>query len=293
MILPAPIRKEFPFKNNFFQQHTGLQIHYVDEGKNEHTPTVFLHGNPTWSFFYRNLILSLQHHFRCIAPDHIGCGLSDKPKLDKFKYDLQSHSENFNSLLEHLKLEKFNLVVHDWGGAIGLSALKDNLSRINKLVLLNTAAFNSSDVPIRIRFCRLPVIGELFVRGMNGFARPATWMATKKGLSKSSKAGFLFPYKSWSNRIATWRFVKDIPLERDHSTRAFLQATEDKIPELVNTPTLACWGMQDFCFHEGFLNQWKSRIPNIDINKFQNAGHYLLEDNFEGCEKVIKSFLTT
>lgn len=293
MALPDLIYKEFPFKQNFFKQHAGFQIHYVDEGSKQHLPTIFLHGNPTWSFFYRKLILSLKSHFRCIAPDHIGCGLSDKPRIDKFKYDLQSHSENIKGLLDYLKIERFNLVVHDWGGAIGLSALKDNLSRINKLVLLNTAAFNSEDVPKRIRFCRIPLVGEFFVRGLNGFAGPATWMATKKGLSKSSKAGFLYPYQNWNDRIAVWRFVRDIPLEKNHPTKSFLQSTEERIPELANTETLACWGMQDFCFHGGFLNQWKSRIPNLQVSKFQDAGHYLLEDNLEDCEKIIRSFLTT
>jgi haloalkane dehalogenase len=136
-------------------------------------------------------------------------------------------------------------------------------------------------------------LGEFFVRGLNGFAGPATWMATKKGLSKSSKAGFLYPYQNWNDRIAVWRFVRDIPLEKDHPSKSFLQSTEERIPELANTETLACWGMQDFCFHGGFLDQWKSRIPNLQVSKFQDAGHYLLEDNLEGCEKIIRSFLTT
>ena len=113
------------------------------------------------------------------CPDHIGCGLSDKPSEENFKYDLKSHSENINALLNHLKISKVNLVVHDWGGAIGLAAFRNKTHLINKLVILNTAAFQSQDVPKRILICRLPVIGSLLVRGLNLFAKGASIMASK------------------------------------------------------------------------------------------------------------------
>ena len=120
---------------------------------------LYFHGNPTWSFFYRNLIQSLSGNFRCIAPDHLGCGLSDKPNILDFNYDLQGHADNFQELICHLNLEKFNLVVHDWGGAIGLTALRENFQRINKLVLLNTASFTSNDVPKESSFGRILLLG--------------------------------------------------------------------------------------------------------------------------------------
>ena len=292
MHLPEPIRREYPFKLNRFTLNSGFQIQYIDYGDREKLPTVLLHGNPTWSFFYRKLILSLGDKFRCVAPDHLGCGLSDKPTAHEFEYDLEAHSNNLRELVDSLGFKKFNLVVHDWGGAIGLSAFREEFERINKLVLLNTAAFLSDDVPKRIRFCRIPVIGEFFVRLLNGFAWPATWMATKKGISKVIKSGFLYPYKDWKSRVAVWKFVRDIPLEENHPTKKFLKQTEELLDQLSNTPVLACWGMRDFCFHSGFLQKWKKRLPHLEPYPLNDAGHYLLEDDFENCRGKITSFLS-
>jgi haloalkane dehalogenase len=234
----------------------------------------------------------LKDQYRCIAPDHLGCGLSEKPSSRKFAYNLEGHSNNLLELLDALEIKKFNLIVHDWGGAIGLSALRDDFSRINKLVLLNTASFLSNDVPKRIQLCRIPLIGEFFVRMFNGFACPASWMATTKGLSASVKKGFLYPYNNWNNRVAIWNFVKDIPLENHHPTKQFLQDTENALTNLSDTPILACWGMQDFCFHSGFLKEWQKRLPHLETLTCESAGHYLLEDSFDLFHERIKSFLS-
>jgi len=290
MILTGWIKKEYPFGSNFLTLKSGNKIHYVDEGVESNFPTLLLHGNPTWSFFYRKLIQSLSSNFRCIAPDHLGCGLSDKPDIQEFSYDLQGHANNLKELISHLNLEKFNLVVHDWGGAIGLTSFRENFQKINKLVLLNTASFTSDDVPKRIKFCRIPLIGEFFVRYLNGFAGPATWLATNKELPKEIKSGFLFPYDNWNSRIAIWRFVRDIPLSKSHPTYSNLLTTERLLPKLKNIPKIACWGMKDFCFHSGFLSEWEKIFPNLRVNKIESAGHYLLEDEFEKCEGIIKQF---
>ena len=292
MPLPNSIQREYPFSQNLYKLNNGFRINYVDHGEKDNFPTIFLHGNPTWSFFYRKLILSLKDTYRCIAPDHLGCGLSDKPSSAAFKYNLEEHSNNLRQFVNTLGFKRFNLVVHDWGGAIGLSAFREEFERINKLVLLNTAAFISSDVPNRIRFCRIPIIGEIFVRLLNGFAWPATWMATKKGISKEIKNGFLYPYKDWKSRLAVWKFVQDIPLEEYHSTKKFLSETENSLNQLCNTQILACWGMKDFCFHSGFLDKWKDKLPHIESYELNNAGHYLLEDDFPACREKISSFLS-
>ena len=291
MSLPKPIQLEYPFKQNLFKLNNGFQMQYVDYGDHDKLPTIFLHGNPTWSFFYRKLILSLSDKFRCVAPDHLGCGLSDKPSPQAFEYNLEGHSKNLLELVNDLGISKFNLVVHDWGGAIGLSAFREEFERINKIVLLNTAAFFSNDVPKRIRFCRIQVIGEIFVRLFNGFAWPATWMATKKGIPKAIKNGFLYPYKDWKSRVAVWKFVRDIPLEENHPTKRFLVQTEESLYKLKQIPVLACWGMRDFCFHSGYLDEWKKRLPHLESHPLNNAGHYLLEDDFENCREKITSFL--
>ncbi len=214
-------------------------MHYLDEGSGNEPPILFLHGNPTWSFFYRRLILSLRENSRCIAPDHIGCGLSEKPGFPEFEYDLRSHSENLLSLLEKLKVDRVRLVVHDWGGAIGLTAFRNLAERVDKIVLLNTAAFPSRDVALRILLCRLPLLGSFLVRGLNGFAGPATHMAVAKPLSRETKTGYLLPYDNWTNRVAVWRFVRDIPFEKSHPTLPLLKETAQGLEQFRQTPAIA------------------------------------------------------
>ncbi len=266
-------------------------MHYLDEGSGNEPPILFLHGNPTWSFFYRRLILSLRENSRCIAPDHIGCGLSEKPGFPEFGYDLRGHSENLLSLLEKLKVDRVRLVVHDWGGAIGLTAFRNLAERVDKIVLLNTAAFPSRDVALRILLCRLPLLGSFLVRGLNGFAGPATHMAVAKPLSRETKTGYLLPYDNWTNRVAVWRFVRDIPFEKSHPTLSLLQETAQGLEQFRETPAIACWGMKDFCFHPGFLKEWEKRWPNLEATRIDHAGHYVLEDALEPCIDKIAPFL--
>ncbi len=288
---PNSIKESYPFDGNTFKTKVGPSLHYLDEGEGAEAPILFLHGNPTWSYFYRKLILRFRSETRCIAPDHLGCGLSDKPSFPNYAYDLRGHSENIVDLLDHLEIERVKLVVHDWGGAIGLTAFRNRTERIEKIVLLNTAAFPSRNVPKRILLCRLPILGSFLVRGLNGFAGPATWMATSKSLPKAVKRGFLHPYSNWRDRVAVWRFVRDIPYEPDHPTLPLLKETEASLNSYTNTPVLSCWGMKDFCFHSGFLEQWENLWPHMKTHRMEEAGHYLLEDAFEDCRSKIEPFL--
>ena len=286
------MNSEYDFSGHTFQTRSGFQMHYLDEGpRDDDAPVLMLHGNPTWSFFYRRVIRSLSSVKRCIVPDHIGCGFSEKPNFRDFPYDLNTHSKNLIDLMEHLEIKRVTLLVHDWGGAIGLTAFRDRPDQVKKIALLNTAAFPSSDVPKRILLCRTPVLGQIFVRGFNGFAWPATWMATTKGLSKEAKQGFLHPYRTWQDRVAVWRFVKDIPYEEDHPSLQLLQDTSSKLDCFRSTPIMTCWGMRDFCFSPRFLDAWKKKWPHMEVHEMQKAGHYVLEDAYEECEAQMKPFL--
>ncbi len=157
----------FPFRSHFLSLGSGasadagqgLQYHYLDEGRG---PTVLMvHGNPAWSFHWRNLIAGLQGGCRLVAPDHIGCGLSDKPS--DYPYRLGQHIDNLVELVERLDLRDVTLVAQDWGGAIGVGAALRLRERFSRLVLMNTAAFRSRRIPARIRICRTPLIGPLAV----------------------------------------------------------------------------------------------------------------------------------
>ena len=176
-----PIRHLYPFASHYFDTG-GRRMHYVDEGAGP--AVVMLHGNPTWSFYYRELITALRDSYRVIAPDHIGCGLSDKPQ--DYPYTLATHIENLERLLDHLGLDDITLAMHDWGGAIGCGFAVRHPQRVGRLIVLNTAAFLGR-TPWRIRMCRLPVLGPLLVRGLNGFARTATLMACKDRLADDAR----------------------------------------------------------------------------------------------------------
>ena len=263
------------------------RLSYVDEG---HGPAVVMvHGNPSWSYLYRNLITALKGEYRCLAPDHLGCGLSDKPQ--HYSYRLHNHIENLEQLLDHLRIKRCVLVVHDWGGAIGMGWAAAHPERIKGLVALNTAAFPSRCLPFRIAVCRLPVFGAVVVRGLNGFAGAATSMAVHYPMDERVKAGFLAPYDCWHNRVAIHRFIQDIPMHERHPSRQALDTIAASLDRLRAKPMLILWGGRDFCFNRGFYEEWRRRFPHARAQYFEDGGHYVLEDVFPGAMERLAPFL--
>jgi haloalkane dehalogenase len=266
-------------------------MHFVDEGQSSAPPVLMVHGNPTWSFYYRNLINGLSSQYRAIAVDHIGCGLSDKPA--DYDYCLENNINNLCSLVESLDLHNATLVAHDWGGAIGLGTLQRLRDRFKRIVLFNTAAFPPPYIPFRIRVCRWPVFGKLGLQGFNLFAKAAISMATERpdGLPTDVAAGLLAPYDSWPNRIATYKFVKDIPLSRSHRTWNVLKQIEDGLPELGQMPIKLIWGMKDWCFRPECLERFESHWPTANVTKFSSGGHYIVEDEPKKVVDLVREFL--
>lgn len=252
---------------------------------------LFVHGNPTWSFYWRNLILGLSAERRCVAVDHIGCGLSDKPQ--HYTYTLQQHIDNLCELIDHLDLHKITLIAHDWGGAIGLGAALARKNRIARIVLLNTGAFPPPYIPWQIQMCRIPWIGTLAIRGFNGFAQSALTMATNRrgGLEPAVQAGLIAPYHDWETRIATDTFVKDIPTSPAHPTYAVLQGIEQRLAELSDRPVQLIWGMQDWCFRPECLHRFQKHFPHARTHEIKNANHYVVEDAPEEVIATIQAFL--
>jgi haloalkane dehalogenase len=282
-----PALAEYPFTPQTFVTADGHRLSYVDEGGG--LPVVMAHGNPSWSYLYRNLIASLRRTHRCIAPDHLGCGLSDKPQ--DWPYRLQNHIDNFTALLDHLRIERCVLAVHDWGGAIGMGWAGQHPERVAGLVVFNTAAFRSSQLALRIAVCRWPLLGALLVRGLNGFAWPAAFMAVRKKMRPEIKAGFLAPYQSWADRVAVHRFVQDIPMRPGHPSWDTLRAVEQSLERLQDKPMLICWGGQDFCFNDHFHAEWRRRFPGAESHCFPEAGHYVLEDALAEVLDLLPGFL--
>ena len=283
----GPIRHLYPFESHYLEL-SGPRMHYVDSGRGP--AVVMLHGNPTWSFHYRDLIRGLCDDYRVIAPDHVGCGLSDKPQ--DYPYTLATHIDNLERLIDHLGLDQITLVMHDWGGAIGCGFAVRRPQRVHRLIVFNTAAFPGR-TPLRIRACRLPIFGPIAVRRLNAFARCGTWMACKNRsrMTPDVRAGYLLPYDNYPNRVAILRFVQDIPVGPSHPTYPLIRSIEAGLAELRDRPMLICWGMRDFCFTERFLDCWIERFPEAEVHRFAEAGHYVVEDAADEILPLVRSFL--
>lgn len=284
----------YPFDEHWLDLD-GLRYHYLDEGESE--VVVAVHGNPTWSFYYRDLVKDLRNDFRVVVPDHMGCGLSDKPSDADYDYTLSRRIDDFGALMDDLDLGDINLVVHDWGGMIGLGWAVRNPERIKRLVILNTSAFHlpkSKDFPWQLWMVRDTPLGPLMVRGFNAFSRGASRVAcTRKALSKEVRDGYCAPYDSWRDRIATLRFVQDIPLRPGERGYDIVSDTAARLNELSNRPVLVCWGDKDFVFDHHFLEEWLRIYPDAEVHRFPDCGHYVLEDASEEVIPLIRRFLTS
>jgi cis-3-alkyl-4-acyloxetan-2-one decarboxylase len=228
-----------------------------------------------------------------IAVDHIGCGLSDKPR--HYPYRLAQHIQNLAVLLRHLNLGGITLVAHDWGGAIGIGAALAEPDRFVRFVMFNTAAFRSQQIPLRIRVCRTPLLGPLAVQGLNAFARAALWMAVshRERMTPAVRAGLLAPYDSWSHRRAIQRFVEDIPLTERDSSYETLLGIENRLPSLAKHPWQFVWGMRDWCFTPAFLERFLEFFPQAEVHRLADAGHYVVEDAHERIGPLVEQFLAS
>lgn len=281
----------YPFESHF-ETIAGHQYHYVEEG--EGAPVLMLHGNPTWSFYYRELIKKLSPYFYCLAPDHIGCGYSDKPGDAVYRYTLEQRVNDLEAFLEKKGItQNIHLVLHDWGGIIGMTYANRHPKSIKKIVLMNTAAFHlpkSKSFPVALWFFRT-WLGGFMIRAFNAFSGLATIEGVKRiRLSNDVRKGLMAPYNSWKNRIATLRFVQDIPLNPRDAAYDTVTRVQAHLGQFRNTPTLIAWGMKDFVFDRHFLEAWIQYLPKSVVYRFEDSGHYVLEDQQEAIGRLVLDF---
>jgi len=283
-----------------FASHTldlsGSAYHYVDESPNiaadqAHT-LLFVHGNPTWSFHWRQLLLANRGQFRCIAPDHLGCGLSD---LQPRPLQLSDHIDNLVALIEKLDLHRITLVAQDWGGSIGLGAVLRVQERFERIAFFNTGAFPPWFIPWRIRICRWPVVGRLALQGGNAFSRAALRMtlSRKRRLDPVVEQAYLAPYFDWQSRAAVAQFVKDIPLSDKHPTWQTLVEIEQGLSQLAELPQLLVWGMQDWCFTPACLDKFVESWPEAEVHRLPDVGHWVVEDAPEESQQLLAGWLAS
>jgi haloalkane dehalogenase len=287
------IKKYYPFTGNYLDLN-GLAYHYLDEGTG--APVVMVHGNPSWSFYYRNLVLALRDRYRCIVPDHMGCGFSAKPGDDRYDYTLSRRVDDLERLLDHLAVkDDITLVVHDWGGMIGMAYAVRHPERIKRLVVLNTAAFHlpkEKPFPLALKICRDTWVGTLLVRGFNAFSLAASFVGCKRNpMCGELRQAYRLPYDSWQNRIATLRFVQDIPLAPGDRTYDLMNSVATGLDQFRCLPMAIFWGEQDFVFDRAFLREWQRRFPEAEVNSYADAGHYILEDLKDEIIPLISDFL--
>jgi pimeloyl-ACP methyl ester carboxylesterase len=299
--MPSTRRDSSPELEAFLAAHpgrdldrSGLRLHYLDEGQGE--PVVMVHGNPTWSFHFRRLVDVLSPAYRTIVPDHIGCGFSDKPDDSRYTYTLASRAQDLESLLDHLGIDRnVTLVMHDWGGMIGMTYAARHPQRIVRLVVMNTAAFQmprTKSLHWALGICRDTHLGSWTVRGLNAFARGTAMIGcTRKRLPRAVRSAYVAPYDSWAHRIAIHRFVQDIPLRPGDRSYDLVSWVENRLEQLSSVPLLIGWGMRDFVFDRPFLDEWTRRFPHAEVHRFEKAGHYVLEDEAETLIPLIQGFL--
>lgn len=288
------VREVYPFDSQFLNID-GRRYHYIDQGSGP--PMVMVHGNPTWSFYYRHLIQTFGDRFRTVAMDHMGCGLSDKPHPRDYAYTLAQRVSDLERLMTHLDLQEITLVVHDWGGMIGLAWALRNLARIRRVVILNTTGFSpprGKPIPWQLKAIRnLPWLAAPAVLGGNLFARAAIHMAARRPLNRIARKGLLAPYDRWSHRWATLRFVQDIPLTPADPSFTLVNWVDRHLDRLADLPMLICWGAHDFVFDLDYLDEWRQRFPMAQTHLIEQAGHYVLEDAPLETARYIETFCET
>jgi pimeloyl-ACP methyl ester carboxylesterase len=277
-------KAEYPFTSRYFcvNEHN---LHYIDEGLG---PVIlFVHGTPSWSFDFRNIIKSLSLNFRCVALDHIGFGLSDKPT--RYDYSTENHSRTLRHFIEHLKLEQFTLVVHDFGGPIGLSAAMEMPDRLARIVVMNSWFWSSRGKPEFERFSKilrspfLPFLYKYFNFSPR-FVMPASFGNRK--LSKQLRMQYTSPFAIRNERNGPLAFVNSLLNDQEW----FEELWYARQP-IADKEVLLIWGMNDPVVGPGYLEKFGAGFRNVSAKKLEGCGHFPQEEHPMEVANYIKEFI--
>ncbi len=277
-------RKEYPFQSNFFL-FEGVRQHYIDEGQGE--TLLFVHGTPSWSFDFRKVISALSPTCRCIALDHIGFGLSDKPA--DYNYATQQHAERLIAFITHLKLTNIHLIVHDFGGPIAFRYALQHPENIKSLTILNSWLWSSEGDPDFKRLkpiLKNPLLPFLY-KYLNFSARfimPAAF--GEKPLSKSMAKQYSLPFPNAKSRLGTLAFAQSLLKDQD-----WFEWQWQQIHKLKHIPTLFIWGMKDPVIKPQNLDKFRSGFNNATIVRLETCGHFPQEEEAEAVSHAIQNFM--
>ncbi|MEV5508159.1 alpha/beta fold hydrolase [Streptomyces orinoci] len=288
---------DYPFTARWFTHAEGRQ-HYVDEGTGP--PVLMVHGNPSWSFVWRHLIAELRDAYRCIAPDLLGMGLSDRLARPLPALLAGYQIAALDDLVRHLTGEHqvprhgWTVVAHDWGGPIALAWACLNAELVDRVVVLNTAVFRFPQQglpPWWFRLLRLPVISTLAAHHTPGWVQGAVRLGVTTPLPPPVRRAFTAPYRRPRDRAAPARFLRDVPLTRRDPGWALLTVVERMLPALERKPMLVGWGMRDPVLRPVLADAWQRRFPHARVLRYPRAGHYVLEDARAQLIPAIRQFL--
>jgi len=291
---------DYPFTPRRLEVRPGVALSYLDEGPRDGEIVVMLHGNPSWSYYWRHLVLALRDRYRCIVPDHVGMGLSDKPDdaanaSPRYDYTLSSRVEDLTTLLDALGISgPVTLAVHDWGGMIGMGWALSRMPQVRRLVILNTAMFPlppAKPMPRALSFGRDSALGALAIRGFNAFSAIASHIGVARRMPRDVRRAYVAPYDSWAHRIATLRFVQDIPLGEGDRAWPLVQQAGKRLHEFADRPAFIGWGLRDFVFDRHCLDAFTAALPKAEVHAFDDADHYVLEDKHAVLVPMIRAFL--
>ncbi len=276
----------YPFESHFSViDSKGNRVHYLEEGSGE--TVLLLHGFPSWSFMYRDLIHELRPDFRCIALDHLGYGFSDKPLL--YKYNISNHIKNAVKFAENMKFRKFHIVMHDFGVAVGLAMAERWPERISSMIFLNSSCFKMPRLFFILMLFKCPIISTILTRITNCLQRIYLHLGSG-AMNSQIEYGYLRPYDSYFNRIAISQGLKDIPLFPDHPSLSVYDDIESKAFVLSNKKMKFLWAELDFVHTKASLKRWAKILPNALLKRYEHGNYFLLEDS-QDARSAIRAFL--
>ena len=277
----------FPFESKFFATPAGHTMHFIDEGQGE--PIVFIHGNPSWSFEFRHLIKGLRSEFRCIAPDHVGFGLSSRSSKRK-DFRPQAHAAAFKSLMDHLELRDITLYMADWGGPIGLDFVRFCPGRVKRIVIANTWCWPVSRDPHFVLFSRITSswVGRYLIKRFNIFVNKVLPKAVgrKEVLTPQVMEHYRNSQSTPEARSASAALPGAIVGETE-----WLNAIWGDRKTFTQLPAVILWGLKDIAFRKKELERWRSGLTNSELHEFEDCGHFLAEESPEQVLAILSSFM--
>jgi haloalkane dehalogenase len=280
---PAWLPEElYPFESHY-AEIDGSRVHYVDEGSGP--PLLLLHGNPTWSFLYREVIKGLRDRFRCVAPDYPGFGLSRA--TPGYGFTPAEHADVLERFVLQLDLSEVMMMVQDWGGPIGFAVATRYPARFAAFVIGNTWAWPKADIPIRLFSGLLGgPIGRYLILRRNMFVERAIPGSMRlRELPEAAMEAYRGPFPTPESRRPVHVFPREIL-----GSRPFLAYVERGLPVLADRPALLVWPTKDVAFREPERGRWERLFPDHRTTMLEGAGHYIQEDAPERIVAAIRSW---